>query len=444
MSLDEQGFDGFPILAGAQFLVSQAVLNVESGIEISVCVVAADPAAKRLLGGPVGAVDIMAHAALLRGVGAPDLDGGHASFGSIPGDLFGEVPQVGGVQVGVHGTRLVLHRGDRQVFVGKLVALVLGKALVDRAVDFLAHMPGETLPCATARGGKLLDAFLLQAFAQLRLAPPLLAVAEGAVVLAGTGRNEVRDAHVHADHRGRRGGVDRDFLVIAEGHPPAITALVEGHAGIDGLSFERLAVIGSQLDGDQHLLAEFQRADREPVVKGRVLRGSQCDNIDVGLDAGLPQHRDMPLAPRGFFGPCLQGALRLLLVVVQQVIRIVLVGLCAIGAPGLGDACRLLDGHPLPAFGKGGGKERGTYLIRTLIGTKQSNVLLAEREVDLGEGIEGGELAFIGRFEPDMGHGSGDRLRVVWPSAVVLTLLHLYCFSFEPHRCCAGIVFRVS
>ena len=165
---------------------------------------------------------------------------------------------------------------------------------------------------------------------------------------------------VHADHWGRWGGVYRDFLVIAEGQPPAITALVEGHAGIDGLVFECLAVIGSQLDRDQHLLAEFERADREPVVKGRVLRGFEHDDVDVGLDAGLPEHRDVPLAPRWFLCPCIQSALSLLLVVVQQVIRIVLIGLCTIGAPRLCDACRLLDGHPVPAFREGRGKERGT------------------------------------------------------------------------------------
>ena len=89
----------------------------------------------------------------------------YASFGGIPGYLLGDVGQVGGVQVSVHGTRLVLHRGDRQVFVGELVALVLGKALVDCAVDRLPHVPGEPLPALAAGRGKLLDAFLLQALA---------------------------------------------------------------------------------------------------------------------------------------------------------------------------------------------------------------------------------------------------------------------------------------
>ena len=134
-----------------------------------------------------------------------------ASFGCIPGELLGDVRQVGGVQVGIHGARLVLHRGNRELFVGELRIGVLGKALVDRAVDLLTHMAGEPLPALAARGGELLDPFLLQALAQFGLAPPLLPVAllslaqfpvKGAVVLAGTGREEVGDAHIHADHRG--------------------------------------------------------------------------------------------------------------------------------------------------------------------------------------------------------------------------------------------------
>src|SRR5260221_236606 len=125
--------------------------------------------------------------------------------------------------------------------------------------------------------GKFLAPFLLQALAQLRLAPPLLPVAllsfpefavKSAVVLAVAGRQEVGNPNIHADHRGRRGGVYRDDLVVGERQPPAIAALVEGDAAIDGLTFERLAVVGSQLDREQQLLAEFQCADREPVVKG--------------------------------------------------------------------------------------------------------------------------------------------------------------------------------
>jgi hypothetical protein len=273
---------------------------------------------------------------------------------------LGMCERLGGVQVGVHGTRLVLHGGDRQVFVGELAALVLFKALVDCPVNRLPHVPGEPLPALAAGGGELLDASLLQALAQLRLAPPLLPVAllplsefamEGAVVLPVAGRQEVGNPNIHADHRGRRRGVDQDDLVVGERQPPAISALVEGHTGIDGLVFERLAVVGSQLDREQQLLAECERADLQPVVKGRVLGGFELDDVGVGLDAALSQRGNVPFFPGWFLCPCIQGALRLLLVVVQQIIRIVLIRLCAIGAPGLGDACCLLDGDPVPAFG---------------------------------------------------------------------------------------------
>ena len=69
---------------------------------------------------------------------------------------------------------------------------MLGKTLIDRPVDLLAHMPDKALPARAAGGGKLLHTFLFQALAQLGLAPPLLAVAllplsefavKGAIVL---------------------------------------------------------------------------------------------------------------------------------------------------------------------------------------------------------------------------------------------------------------------
>src|SRR5712692_8332654 len=137
------------------------MLDIDGGVEIGVRAVATDSTAKRLLVGPVGSIYMMTHAALLRGVGAPDPDGGDASFGGIPGDLPGDVRQVGDVQIGIHGTSLVLHGRDRQVFVGDLRALVPGKALVDGAVDRLPHMAGEALPAPACGGGELLDALLL-------------------------------------------------------------------------------------------------------------------------------------------------------------------------------------------------------------------------------------------------------------------------------------------
>src|SRR5260370_4422176 len=229
------------------------MLDVDGSIDIGMRAVTTDHTAKRLLVGPVGSVYIMTHAALLGGIGTLDFGCSYLELGSIPGDVLGDVCEIGGVQVGVHGTRLVLHGGDRQVFVGELAALVLLKALVHRPVDRLPYVAGEPLSALAARGGEFFHPFLLQALAQLRLAPPFLPVAllplpqfamKGAVVLPVAGGQEVGDAHVYADHRGRRHGVYRDDLVVGERQPPAISALVARDAGVDSLVLERLAVVG--------------------------------------------------------------------------------------------------------------------------------------------------------------------------------------------------------
>ena len=60
MPAQQQGFDGFPVLAGAQLLVSQAALDVDGGVEIGMRAVATDHTAKRLLVGPVGSSSIVA------------------------------------------------------------------------------------------------------------------------------------------------------------------------------------------------------------------------------------------------------------------------------------------------------------------------------------------------------------------------------------------------
>ncbi len=91
MSLQQYSFNCFPVLAGAQFIISPAMLDVERCVEISVRAVTTDHTAKRLLVGPVGFVWIVAHTALLRGIGALDSDCGYASFGGIPGELLGDV-----------------------------------------------------------------------------------------------------------------------------------------------------------------------------------------------------------------------------------------------------------------------------------------------------------------------------------------------------------------
>ena len=167
---------------------------------IGVFLIATVHTAERLLAHAIRAIHIMATRAFLGGISGFDGVGGHASFGGGPFDLLRDMRQVGGVEVGIHGTCLVLHGGDRQVFIGELGALVLSKALVDRAVDLLAHMAGETLPALAAGRWEFRDPLLLETLAQPGLAAAFLPVAllslsefpvKGAVVLAGTGRQEV-------------------------------------------------------------------------------------------------------------------------------------------------------------------------------------------------------------------------------------------------------------
>src|SRR5260370_6914967 len=106
------------------------MFDVDRCVEISVRAVATDHTAKRLLIGPVSSVWIVAHAALLRGICALDSDRRYASLSGIPGNLPGDVRQVGGVEIGVHGGRLVLHGGHRNLFTGQLPPPLLSHALV--------------------------------------------------------------------------------------------------------------------------------------------------------------------------------------------------------------------------------------------------------------------------------------------------------------------------
>src|SRR2546426_12374200 len=101
-----------------------------------------------------------------------------------------------------------------------------GKTLIDRAVDLLTDVAGETLPALAAGGGKLLDPFLFQTLAEFGLASPFLAITflscaetpvKGAVALAVAGGEKVGNADVHADHRSRWRGLDGNHLIIAQG-----------------------------------------------------------------------------------------------------------------------------------------------------------------------------------------------------------------------------------
>src|SRR5215467_791392 len=140
------------------------------------CLVATHLTAKRLLVRPVGSSDRVAHTACLRGIGALDTSHLYPSFGRIPGDLPGNMREIGGTHVRIHRTRLVLHGGHREVFIGELCIRMVGKALVHGAVDLLLHMPDETLTAFTAGGGKRLRALLFQTCSQFRFAAAFLPI----------------------------------------------------------------------------------------------------------------------------------------------------------------------------------------------------------------------------------------------------------------------------
>ena len=146
---------------------------------------------------------------------------------------------------------------------------------------------------------------------------------KGAVVLAGAGGHKVGNAHIDPHYWSIGVGVHRHALIIGEGQPPSILALVERYAGVelphlpclwvDDLFF----VIRCQLDRDKQLFAKIEGADLESVAKGGVVRGFEYDDVGIRLDAGLAKRGNVPLLPGRFLRTFFQGALSLLLMRVQ-------------------------------------------------------------------------------------------------------------------------------
>ena len=441
MTLHEQGFHSLPILAGLQREIPYPPRDIRGGVQVGMGLEATDHATKGLLIGAIRPVWIMAVLAFLGGIGALDRCGLYPSLRCVPCNLLGDVGEVGSAHMGIHGSCLVLHRGTRKLFIGKLCAFMLSKALIHRPVDLLLDMPDEALPTLVARRGQLFDPLLFQTLAELGLAAALLAVSllpvtqlaiERPVVPTIRGGQEVGNADIHPDHRSIGCGVNRHDLIIGKRQPPhAILALIELHAGIELPHLPRLwvgdlfFVVRRQLDGDKQGLAEFQSADLEPVVKGGVVRGFKRNDVGVRLDAGLSKGGNVPLFPGRCLRTFVQGVLGLLLVIVQQVVHIILVGLLPIGAPGLRNACGLLDGDPVPAFGERGGKAGSMKGVWQFVGTEKRGVVLRERKKDLSECIECRQLAWIGFHKTDMGHGLRDAL---WLSFFrsLLSLLHRF------------------
>src|SRR6266851_2893475 len=134
-------------------------------------------AAKHSLIGAIGSIWIVAYTALLRRIGTLHSGRLDTSFGGIPGNLLGNMRKVGRVYVGIHGPGLVLHRGNRKLFIGDLRVGMPRKTLIDRPVDLLTHMADKTLPALATGGRKYPDTLLFETLAQLGFASSFLPVA---------------------------------------------------------------------------------------------------------------------------------------------------------------------------------------------------------------------------------------------------------------------------
>jgi hypothetical protein len=93
MPVQEQSFDGFTVLTGLQLGIPQAMLHIDSSVDIGVSLKATDLTAKRLLVGPIVLVDIMTHTALLRRIRTLDSGRLDAFFRRFPHNLFGDMGQ---------------------------------------------------------------------------------------------------------------------------------------------------------------------------------------------------------------------------------------------------------------------------------------------------------------------------------------------------------------
>src|SRR5438067_694837 len=114
--------------------------KVMCGIEVSVESVTANATVERPLIRSVFAVHIMTPRTFLRRISTLDLCCRNAALRGIPGNLIGNMTEIGGTQVGVHSTRFVAHGGHRQLLVGKLSAFVFFKTLLDGPVDLLPNV----------------------------------------------------------------------------------------------------------------------------------------------------------------------------------------------------------------------------------------------------------------------------------------------------------------
>ncbi len=131
-------------------------------------------------------------------------------------------------------------------------------------------------------------------------------------MLAGARRHKMGDPDIDTNHRASLWRVDGHFLIIGEGEPPHALTLVELHTAVELLHLlgfwvsELCFMIGSQFDGHRDGLTFRERTDAQPVIIGGVLGHFQFHHVDIGLNTGFTQDRNVPFAPLRFFRPGIQ------------------------------------------------------------------------------------------------------------------------------------------
>ena len=118
---------------------------------------------------------------------------------------------------------------------------------------------------------------------------------------------------------------------------------------------------------------------------------------------------------------------RLRLCIIGQVFQVGIVGSGSIGAPGPCDARCLLHGHPMQAVGQLRFKDEiGVLIWACLLGTKQADILLAQRQIDRHHLIQGVQPALVGFDQANMRDRMGQpRFRLLFAFALLLL-----CVSF--------------
>ena len=95
--------------------------------------------------GPIGAIHKMAAGALLGRVRSADGVGGHTLFGRGPGQLLWDMPQLGSIQIRVHGTSMEAHGGHIEILINESGIRMILDQLLDRPVDLLLDMTAQAL-----------------------------------------------------------------------------------------------------------------------------------------------------------------------------------------------------------------------------------------------------------------------------------------------------------